>query len=80
MKKKKKKMKKKKKTGLKENNRIQNIGIEGSKGNKIIDRGELLKIWKNRIIEIHDRSNRLENLEVGHEDDVDAEEKGPYIL
>jgi len=79
-KKKKKKKKEKKKKSLKENNRIQNIDIEESKGNIIVDRRELQKIWENRIIEIHDRSNRPENLEVGHEEDVDADEEGPYIL
>jgi hypothetical protein len=39
----------------------------------------VLKIWENYlyITELH---NRPETLEVEHEEEVDADEKGPYIL
>jgi len=40
----------------------------------------VLKIWKNYITEIHDRPNRPETLEVEPQEEVDADEKGPYIL
>jgi hypothetical protein len=40
----------------------------------------VLKIWENYITELHDRPNRLETLEVEPEEEVDADEKGPYIL
>jgi len=37
-------------------------------------------MWENYITELHDRTNRPETLEVEPELDVDAEEKGPYVL
>jgi hypothetical protein len=40
----------------------------------------VLKIWENYISELHDRPNRPETLEVEPEEEVDADEKGPYIL
>jgi len=40
----------------------------------------VLKIWENYITELHDRPNRPETLEVEPEEEVDADEKGPYIL
>jgi hypothetical protein len=40
----------------------------------------VLKIRENYITELHDRPNRPENLEVEPEGEVDADEKGPYIL
>jgi len=40
----------------------------------------VLKIWENYITELHDRSNRPETLEVEPEEEVDADEKSPYIL
>ena len=39
-----------------------------------------MKIWENYIIELHDRPNRPETLEVEPEEEVVADEKGPYIL
>jgi hypothetical protein len=39
-----------------------------------------LKIWENYITESYDRPNRPENLEAKPEEEVDADEKGPYIL
>jgi len=64
----------------KETHGIQNIGIEGSQGNRIIEKSQVMKIWENYIKEIHDRSNRPETLEVEPEEEVDADEKGPNIL
>ena len=40
----------------------------------------MFKIWENYITELHDRPNRPVNLEVEPEEEVDADEKGPYIL
>jgi hypothetical protein len=40
----------------------------------------VLKIWENYITELHDLPNRPETPEVELEEEVDADEKGPYIL
>ena len=40
----------------------------------------MLKIWENYIIELYDRPNRPEILDVEPEEEVDTDEKGPYIL
>jgi len=40
----------------------------------------VLKILENYITELHDRPNRPETLEVVPEEEVDADEKVPYIL
>jgi len=40
----------------------------------------VLKIWDNYITELHDRPNRPQTLEVEPEEEVDRNEKGPYIL
>jgi hypothetical protein len=69
-----------KELGWKETKVIQNIGIEGSQGNRVIEQIQVLKMWENYIKEIHDRPNRPETLEVEPEEEVDADEKGPYIL
>jgi hypothetical protein len=64
----------------KENQGIQNIGIKDSQGNRKVEQSQVLKIWENYITELHDRPNRPETLEVITEEEVDADEKGPYIL
>ena len=69
-----------KELGLKENHEIQNIGTEESQGNKLVDQRQVLKIWENYDTEVYDPAKRPENLEVEPEDDVDADEIGPYIL
>jgi hypothetical protein len=69
-----------KELGWKENHGIQNIGIEDSQGNIIIDQRRVLQIWENYITELYDRANPPEHLEVETEDEVDEDEKGPYIL
>jgi hypothetical protein len=69
-----------KEPGWKENHGIQNIGIEDSQGNIIIDQRRVLHIWENYITEIYDRANLPEHLEVESEAEVDEDEKGPYIL
>ena len=38
--------------GWKENLGIQNIGIEDTEGNIIVDQKQLLKIWENYITEL----------------------------
>ena len=40
----------------------------------------MLKIWENYIRELYDQPNRPETLEVKPEEQVDSDEKGPYIL
>jgi hypothetical protein len=59
---------------------IQNIGIEDSQGNRVVDQRHMLEIWENYVTELCDRTNRPETLEVEPEEDVDTDEKGPYIL
>jgi hypothetical protein len=51
-----------KELGWKDTQGIQNIGIEDSQGNRIIEQSRVLKIWKNYITEPHDRPNRPETL------------------
>jgi len=36
---------------------IQNIGTEGSQGNRIVDQSQVLKIWENYITELYDQPN-----------------------
>ena len=69
-----------KELGGKETQRIQNIGIKDSQGNRIVDQKEVLKIWENYVIELYDRPNRPETLEVEPVEEVYTDEKGPYIL
>jgi hypothetical protein len=69
-----------KELGWKENHWIQNIGIEDSQGNIIIDQRRVLQIWENYITELYDRCNWPEHLEVEPEAEVDEDQKGPYIL
>jgi uncharacterized membrane-anchored protein len=66
--------------GWKENHGIQNIGIEDSQGNIIIDQKRVLQIWENYVTELNDRANLPEHLEVVTEAEVDEDEKGPYDL
>jgi hypothetical protein len=40
----------------------------------------VLKIWENYITELHDRPNRPVFPEFEPEEEVGADEKGPYIL
>jgi len=69
-----------KELGWKETQGIQNIDIEDSQGNRIVDQTLVLKIWENYIAELYDRPNRPETLEVEPEEEVDTDDKGPYIL
>ena len=69
-----------KELGWKQTKGIQNIGIEVSQGNRKVEQSQVLKIWENFITELHNRHNRPETLEVKSEEEVDADEKGPYIL
>ena len=59
-----------KELGWKETHGIQNIGIEDSQGNRIVDQRQVLQIWENCVTEIHDRTNRRETLEVEPEEEV----------
>jgi hypothetical protein len=69
-----------KELGWKENHGLQNVGIEDSQGNIIIDQRRVLQIWENHITELYDLANQPEHLEVEPEAEVDEDEKGPYIL
>jgi len=66
--------------GWKETQGIQNIGIEDSQVNRIVQQSQVLKIWENYVTELHDRPNRPQTLEVEPEEEVDTDEKGPYIF
>jgi len=68
-----------KELGWKEAQGIQNIGMEDSQGNRIVDQSQVLKIWENYITELYDRTNRPKNVEFEPEEEVDTDEKGPYI-
>jgi len=54
---------------------IQNIGIEYSKVNIIVDKRQVPQIWYNYVTELDVRSNWPENLEVQPEKEVDADQK-----
>jgi hypothetical protein len=41
----------------KETQAIQNIGIEDSQGNRIVDQKQVLKIWENYVADLYDRPN-----------------------
>ena len=69
-----------KELGWKETQGIQNIGIEDSQGNRIVDQRQVLKTWENYVTELYDRTNRPETLEVEPEEEVDRDEKDPHIL
>jgi hypothetical protein len=66
-----------KELGWKETQCIQNIYIEVSQGNRIVDQRQVLKIWENYVTELYDRPNRPETLDV--EPEVE-DKKCPYIL
>jgi len=69
-----------KELGWKEIQVIQNIDIEDFQGNRIVDQKQVLKTWENYVTELYDRPNRPETLEVEPEEEVNTDEKGPYIL
>lgn len=48
--------------GWKQKHGIQNICIEESKVNTIVDRREELKIWENYITELYNQPNWSQNL------------------
>jgi len=41
---------------------------------------QVLKIWEDYIAKLYNQPNRPENLEVESEEEVDADEKYPYVL
>jgi len=53
-----------KELGWKETQGIQNISIEDSQGNRIVEQSKVLKVWENHLVELHDRPNRPQTLEV----------------
>ena len=62
-----------KELGWKENQGIQNIGIEDSQGNRVVEKSQVLKIWENYVTELYDRPNRPEALDVEPEKEVDTD-------
>ena len=68
-----------KELGWKETQGIQNIGIEDSQGNRIVDQKQVLKFWENYVTKLYERPNRPENIE-DEPEEVDTDEKGPYIV
>jgi hypothetical protein len=56
------------------------MGIEDSQVNRRVQQSQVLKIWENYITELYDRPNRPETLDIKPEEEVDTDEKGPYIL
>jgi len=46
-----------KELGWKETQGIQNIGIEDSHGNRIVNKSQVLKIWENYVTELYNRPN-----------------------
>ena len=66
--------------GWRETQEIKNIGIEDSQGNTIVDQRKVLKIWENCVTDLYDRPNRPATVEVEPEEEVDTDEKGPYVL
>jgi len=69
-----------KELGWKETQGIKNIDIEDSRGNRIVDRTQVLKIRENYITELYDRRNRPETVEGEPEKEIQSDDKGPYIL
>ena len=69
-----------KELGWNETQGIQSTDIEDSQGNRIVDQRQVLKILENYITELYGRPNRPETLEVEPEQEVDTDEKGPFIL
>ena len=69
-----------KELGWKDTQWIQNNGIEDSQGNRIVDQRQVLKIWENCVAEQYDQTNRPETLEFAPEEEVDTDDRGPYIL
>jgi len=69
-----------KELGWKETQGIQNIGINVSQGNRILEHSQVLKIWRNYITELHDLPNRPETLGGETEEEVDTDEKAPSFL
>jgi len=45
----------------------------------MVDQTQVLKIWEN-YAELYDRPNRPETLEIEPEEEVETDNKGPYIL
>ena len=64
-----------KELGWKETQGIQNIGIEDSQGNRIVEQSQV-----SYITELYNQPNRLETVEVEPQEELDTDEKGPYIL
>jgi hypothetical protein len=69
-----------KEIGWKEHHGIQNIGTEDSKGNAIVAKTKVLRIWERYITELYDRLNQTENLEVVTEKEVDASRGRPLYF
>ena len=47
---------------------------------KLWHKRQVLKIWEDYIAELYNQPNQPENLEVEPEEEVDPDEKYPYVL
>jgi hypothetical protein len=68
-----------KELGWQETQGIQNIGIEDSRGNRIVQQSQVLKIWENYITELYDRPNQPETLDTEPEEEVKRRERPVYF-
>jgi hypothetical protein len=64
----------------KESHGIQNNSTEHSKGNIIADKRQVLRVWVTYITQLYGQHNWPENLEGKPQEEVDADERGLYIL
>jgi hypothetical protein len=51
-----------------------------SEGNITVDRRQVLKVWENYVTKLCDQANRPEIVEAETEEEMDPDEKGPYIM
>jgi hypothetical protein len=54
--------------------------MDDCQGTIILDQRQVLKVWENYITDFYDGANRLENLEVEHEEEVGLDNKVSYFL
>jgi hypothetical protein len=54
--------------------------MEDCQGNAIVDYRHVLKIWENFTTQLFERANRPENLEFKTQEEVDEDNRDPYIL
>ena len=63
--------------GGRTNKAIRTFGIEDNLGNIVTDHQQALRIWEKYI---QDSENRLKDMAIEAEDELDEDDKGPTIL